>query len=206
MTGSPLTTSICVGLCLFIAQTSPILFRFGQIISDGTGPEKARMRRRYLHENFLPVASTQGGRPSGPAAGSENYTAGWPGWQTGGTENYTAGEQDSCEDAQEQQCIWYPSSHESVLPSTAFLQGPGPRHAADGMAKRRAIYPATVGSTAPEEQERVRQLNMDMIHSYQQSDDDDDYYDGAGILDDLGVPPDTPIPDDWRTANWGKIS
>ena len=58
----------------------------------------------------------------------------------------------------------------------------------------------------PEEQERVRQLNMDMIHSYQQSDDDDDYYDGAGILDDLGVPPDTPIPDDWRTANWGKIS
>jgi hypothetical protein len=58
----------------------------------------------------------------------------------------------------------------------------------------------------PEEQERVRQLNMDMIHAYQQSDQDDYYDDGAGILDDLGVPPDTPIPDDWRTANWGKIT
>jgi hypothetical protein len=56
-------------------------------------------------------------------------------------------------------------------------------------------------------EERVRQFNMDMIHSYQQSDyDEGDYYDGTGILDDLGVPPDTPIPHDWRSANWGKIS
>ncbi len=59
---------------------------------------------------------------------------------------------------------------------------------------------------SPEEKERVNQLNMDMIHAYQQSDDDDYYDDGAGRLDDLGVPADTPIPDDWRTANWGKIS
>ncbi|MBI2805304.1 MAG: hypothetical protein HYX68_10045 [Planctomycetes bacterium] len=82
----------------FFDSNRPNPFHLVQIISNGprllptasTPPEqKAGYSHRYLHENFLRVASTHGGRARGPAPGSQDNTGGY---QCAHSENDTADE------------------------------------------------------------------------------------------------------------------
>ncbi len=84
-----------------------------------------------------------------------------------------------------------PTNRFYLHPPSFKAQDPGTQQMVWQNARR--FTQQQLAQLSPEEQERVRPLNTDMIHAHQQSDDDDYYDDGAGILNDLGVPPDTPI-------------